>query len=153
MTTFTAEAFTFLSSIKTPAIEGGLVRTRLLFLLDNLQAPNPQEFIEWTTMPEFRAFAFDNLKVEFVKTWSGYRTEVSYVVIFLRLGEWIAKMLEQDSFGCKFGDSHYQCPSKQIDDVMDIDGISNACDDGMESVDDTWVDDVASEVSLDPWGI
>ncbi|KAF9774837.1 hypothetical protein IL306_007141 [Fusarium sp. DS 682] len=132
MTNFTAETFTFLSSIKTPAIEGGIVRTRLLVLMDNLQAPKPQEIIEWIQMPEFRVFAFDNLKVNCVKTWSGYRTDVPLMVIFLRLGEWMAKMLGRDEFDCKVDDNYGPCTNE------------------MESVDGMSIDDMVLEGSHSP---
>ncbi|KAF5546580.1 hypothetical protein FMEXI_5603 [Fusarium mexicanum] len=64
MTTFDAEAFAFLSSIKEPALKDGTTRIRLLDMMNNLTAPHPYEIMQWLQMAEFRAFAFDNLRVE-----------------------------------------------------------------------------------------
>ncbi|KAF5571887.1 hypothetical protein FPCIR_14401 [Fusarium pseudocircinatum] len=110
MTTFDAETFTFLSSIKEPVLEDGATRTRLLGMMNNLTAPHPSEIMQWLHMPEFRAFASDNLLVHCIKTWAGYRTQIDSLWIFLLLGKFIARTLGREGFECTVGGSRYQCP-------------------------------------------
>ncbi|KAJ4160938.1 hypothetical protein NW765_005786 [Fusarium oxysporum] len=110
MTTFDAETFAFLSSIKEPALDDGATRTRLLDMMENLEAPHPYGILQWLQMAEFRAFAFDNLRVDCVKTWAGYKTQVHPLWIFLLLGRFIATMLGQEKFECTVGGNRYQCP-------------------------------------------
>jgi hypothetical protein len=119
MTTFDAETFAFLSSIKKPTIEDGVIRTRLLDMVNNLQPPHPYEIMQWLQMREFRNFAFDNLRVDCVKTWAGYKAEVHFLWIFLRLGRFIAEMLGQERFECTVGGTCYQCPRPEVD-KMDL---------------------------------
>ncbi|KAF5554194.1 hypothetical protein FNAPI_6529 [Fusarium napiforme] len=110
MTTFDAETFTFLSTIKEPVLEDGATRTRLLDMMNNLTAPHPCEIMQWLQMAEFRAFASDNLLVHCVKTWAGFRTETHLLWIFLLLGKFIARMLGREGFECTVGGTRYQCP-------------------------------------------
>ncbi|KAI1039037.1 hypothetical protein LB503_007814 [Fusarium chuoi] len=110
MPTFNAETFAFLSSIKEPVLKDGATRTRLLDMMNNLTAPHPAEIMQWLQMAEFCVFAFDNLLVDCVKTWAGYRTHVQPLWIFLLLGKFIATMLGQDKFECTIGGTRYQCP-------------------------------------------
>ncbi|KAI1034357.1 hypothetical protein LB504_004548 [Fusarium proliferatum] len=110
MPTFDAKAFAFLSSIKEPVLKDGATRTRLLDMMNNLTAPHPSEIMQWLQMAEFRAFAFDNLLVDCVETWAGYRTHVQPLWIFLLLGKFIATMLGQNKFECTIGGTRYQCP-------------------------------------------
>ncbi|RBR20612.1 hypothetical protein FVER53590_03681 [Fusarium verticillioides] len=91
MTTFDAETFAFLSSIKEPVLEDGATRTRLLDMMNNLIAPHPCEIVQWLQMAEFRDFASDNL------------------LIFLLLGKFIARMLGWEGFECTVGGTRYQC--------------------------------------------
>ncbi|KAF5688088.1 hypothetical protein FCIRC_2062 [Fusarium circinatum] len=109
MTAFDAESFAFLSSIKEPALEDGATCTRLLGMMNNLTAPHPYEIMQWLQMAEFRAFAFDNLRVECVKTWAGYRTQSHPLWIFLLLGRFMATMLGREMFECTVGGTRYQC--------------------------------------------
>ncbi|KAF4948969.1 hypothetical protein FGADI_9253 [Fusarium gaditjirri] len=110
MMTFDAEAFAFLSSIKEPVLEDGATRTRLLDMINDLEAPHPYEIMQWLQIAEFRVFAFDNLRVDCVQTWAGYKTQVHPLWIFLLLGQCIATILGQDSFECTVGGTRYQCP-------------------------------------------
>ncbi|CVK94194.1 uncharacterized protein FMAN_03395 [Fusarium mangiferae] len=118
MPTFDAEAFAFLFSIKEPVLKDGATRTRLLDMMNNLTAPHPAEIMQWLQMAEFRAFAFDNLLVDCVETWAGYRTHVQPLWIFLLLGKFIATMLGQDKFECTIGGTRYQCPRPE--EKMDL---------------------------------
>ncbi|KAF5986081.1 hypothetical protein FBULB1_2593 [Fusarium bulbicola] len=110
MTTFDAETFAFLSSIKEPALKDGTTRTRLLDMMNKLTAPHPYEIMQWLQMAEFRAFAFDNLRVECLNTWAGHRTQSHPLWIFLLLGKFMATMLGQEKFECTVGGTRYQCP-------------------------------------------
>nr|RBQ89294.1 hypothetical protein FVER53263_03681 [Fusarium verticillioides] len=109
MTTFDAETFAFLSSIKEPVLEDGATRTRLLDMMNNLIAPHPCEIVQWLQMAEFRDFASDNLLVHCVQTWAGYRTQTHSLWIFLLLGKFIARMLGWEGFECTVGGTRYQC--------------------------------------------
>ncbi|KAI3582038.1 hypothetical protein IWW34DRAFT_690207 [Fusarium oxysporum f. sp. albedinis] len=124
MTTFDAETFAFLSSIKEPALDDGATRTRLLDMMENLEAPHPYGILQWLQMAEFRAFAFDNLRVDCVKTWAGYKTKVHPLWIFLLLGRFIATMLGQENLECTVGGNRYQCPRPE-EEKMELEYRSN----------------------------
>ncbi|KAF5623031.1 hypothetical protein F52700_10343 [Fusarium sp. NRRL 52700] len=119
MSTFDAEAFAFLSSIKEPVLKDGATRTRLLDMMNNLTAPHPYEIMQWLQMAEFRAFAFDNLLVDCVQTWAGYKTQAHPLLIFILLGKFIATMLGQDKFTCTVGGRRYQC-ARPEEDKMEL---------------------------------
>ncbi|KAG5758730.1 hypothetical protein H9Q72_013140 [Fusarium xylarioides] len=122
MTTFDAEAFTFLSSIKEPVLKDGATRTRLLDMMNNLTAPRPYEIMQWLQMAEFRAFASDNLLVHCVKTWAGYKTQVHSLWIFLLIGKFIARMLGREGFECTVGGNRYHCPRPE-EEKMELEYI------------------------------
>ncbi|KAF5563202.1 hypothetical protein FPHYL_5301 [Fusarium phyllophilum] len=122
MTTFDAEAFAFLSSIKEPVLKEGATRTRLLDMMNNLTAPHPYEIMQWLQMAEFRAFASDNLLVHCVKTWAGYKTQVHSLWVFLLLGKFIARMLGREGFVCTVGANRYQCPRPE-EEKMELEYI------------------------------